>query len=276
MSAGGRFVFLISGLSIAVYVMSSGTGTDTPVPVPGQHADRASHPASSGKLVVSQSEGPSHSFTEPTVVTVAERTVERSVALGQTLAPRGPDAIGRELQKELKRVGCYAGELNGVWTTSTRQAMNAFTDRVNAKLPTNKPDSILLTLVRGYSSKVCGIPCPSGQSLGRTQECAPNALLAPTSGTKLPATPGQAKQTSAWTVKTTAAGGVPVPPAGTEHPIGHPGDVAPLDPPSSSAAPTLQEPAPHHFVRKHSQPPVRQEGSWATNFFKQRDRLNVN
>jgi len=272
MSAGGRFVLLISGLSIAVYVMSSGTGTDVPVSDQGQQEDRASNPASSRKPVATRSEEPSYSFSEPTVVRVMERAVERSVALGQSFSPRGPDAIGRELQKELKRVGCYAGELNGAWTTSTRQAMVAFTDRVNAKLPTNKPDSILLALVRGYSSKVCGTPCPSGQSLSRTQECTPNALLARTSGTKLPTVPGQAKETSAWTVKTTAAGGVPVPPAGTEHP----GDAAPVVPPSSSAGPTLQEPAPHQVVNKHWQPPVRQEGSWSANFFKQRDSLSLN
>ena len=271
MSAGGRFVLLISGLSIAVYVMSSGTGTDVPVSDQEQQEDRASNPASSRKLVATRSEEPSYSFSEPTVVRVIERAVERSVALGQSFSPRGPDAIGRELQKELKRVGCYAGELNGVWTTSTRQAMVAFTDRVNAKLPTNKPDSILLALVRGYSSKVCGTPCPSGQSLGRAQECTPNALLARTSG-KLPTAPGQAKETSAWTVKTTAAGGLPVPPAGT----GHPGDAAPVVPPSSSAGPTLPEPAPHQVVKKHWQPPVRQEGSWSANFLKQQHRLSFN
>src|SRR5215468_10206272 len=152
MSAGGRFVLLISGLSIAVYVMSSGTGTDVPVSDQGQQEDRATNPASSRKLVATPSEEPSYA-SEPTVVRVMDRAVERSVALGQSLPPRGPDVIGRELQKELKRVGCYGGELNGVWTTSTRQAMAAFTDRVNAKLPTNKPDSILLALVRGYSSK---------------------------------------------------------------------------------------------------------------------------
>jgi hypothetical protein len=273
MSAGGRFVLLISGLSMAAYVMSSGIGSDVPIPDHGQQEDRAPHP---GKLVVSRSEEPSYSFTEPTEVTVLERPAEHSVILGQFLAPRDPDAIGRELQKELKRVGCYAGELNGVWTASTRQAMNAFTDRVNAKLPTNKPDGILLALVRGYSSKVCGIPCPSGQGLSRAQECTPNALLARTSATKLLAAPGQARETRAWTVKTTAAGGAPLQPAGIERPIGHLGDVPPLEPSSSTAAPTLQEPAPHHVVKKRWQPPVRPEGSWADNFFKQRYILNLN
>ena len=43
--------------------------------------------------------------------------------------------------------------------------MKLFTDRVNATLPTDEPDSILLTMVRGYQDNVCGKPCPAGQGL---------------------------------------------------------------------------------------------------------------
>ena len=57
----------------------------------------------------------------------------------------------RDLQRELKRVGCYEGEIDGVWTRSTRDAMERFTELANAKLPTHEPDIILLSLVRGYA-----------------------------------------------------------------------------------------------------------------------------
>jgi hypothetical protein len=225
--------------------------------------------APSGNPVAGRSEEPSFSFIQPTVVTLVERPPERFDALGQSLVPRGLDAIGRELQKQLKRVGCYAGALNGVWTTSTRQAMNAFTNRVNAKLPTDKPDTVLLALVQGYSTKVCGIPCPLGQSLSRMQECAPNALLARTNGRKLPAAAGLslAKKTGAWTVTTTAADRAPIPPEGTQQKV---------EPPSSSVGPFVLGPTPHQHLKKQSQPPAKQEGSWAANFFKHRDRLSAN
>jgi hypothetical protein len=59
-------------------------------------------------------------------------------------------ALARALQRELKRVGCYGGEITGVWTTSTRMAMQAFTERVNATLPIDKPDPVLLSLVQGH------------------------------------------------------------------------------------------------------------------------------
>src|SRR5262249_31119331 len=155
-----------------------------------------------------------------------------------------------------------------------RRAMKAFTERVNAKLPTNEPDGILLALVQGHPDKVCGIPCPWGQGLSRTLECTPNALLARTIGTKLTATAGQglAREASAWTVKTTTVGGVPNPTARSEHPD----DAAPVEPPSSSAAPPHQEPAPRRVKGKHWPPPARHEGSWASSFFKQRDRLSLN
>jgi len=188
--------------------------------------------------------------------------VERSLALGQPLNPRGRDAIGRELQKELKRVGCYAGELNGAWTKSTRQAMKVFTDRVNAKLPIDKPDDILLALVQAYPNKVCGVPCPSGQSLSHSQQCIPDVLLARSGRTKLTAASGQ----GAWTVKTVVAGE-----AAAQEGV-HPGDIAPAKPAGSA----MQARAPRRAVRRHWQPTSRHEGGWASNFFKQRDWLSLN
>jgi hypothetical protein len=65
-------------------------------------------------------------------------------------------ALVRSLQFELKRVGCYRGEVNGVWTTSSRMAMKSFTDHVNASLPIDTPDYVLLSLVKGHPEQACG------------------------------------------------------------------------------------------------------------------------
>lgn len=64
-------------------------------------------------------------------------------------------ALVRSLQFELKRVGCYSGEVNGVWTTSSRMAMKSFTERVNASLPIDNPDPVLLSLVKGHQDQAC-------------------------------------------------------------------------------------------------------------------------
>ena len=64
-------------------------------------------------------------------------------------------ALTRILQRELKRVGCYHGDINGVWTDLTRQGMKAFTERANARLPVSEPDQVLLALVQNTQAKSC-------------------------------------------------------------------------------------------------------------------------
>ena len=136
--------------------------------------------------------------------------------------PRDRDTLARELQKELKRVGCYEGELNGVWTPLTRRAMKAFTDRVNATLPVEEPDAILFAMVQGHQDKVCGKPCPSSQGLSEDGRCLPNAILAkaarkglpPAAVAQLPkSNPAPADKPApaitGWSTVTTAAAPVP-------------------------------------------------------------------
>jgi hypothetical protein len=253
MSAAGRIVLYVLSIFIVASMMPSQTVLDVAGPrKQAQHDDDASNPPSGNALPI----------LEPTVVTVVEHPVGRAVSFGQPLVPNSSEAIARELQRELKRVGCYAGYLNGGWTRSTREAMKAFSDRVNAKLPTDKPDSILLALVQGHPEKVCGVPCPSGQSLSHAQQCTPDALLARSGRTKLTAASGQ----GAWTVKTIVAGE-----AAAQEGV-HPGDIAPAKPAGSP----MQARAPKRAVRRHWQPTSRHEGSWASNFFKQRDWLSLN
>ena len=66
------------------------------------------------------------------------------------LTPRDPRArykLVREIQQELRRVGCYWGRMDGSWKYAIKNAMKEFTDRVNATLPLDQPDYIQLTLI---------------------------------------------------------------------------------------------------------------------------------
>ena len=112
----------------------------------------------------------------PVVVTIAEGRA--GPAVPQRSVPKDRVTLGRQLQTELKRVGCYDGDVNGVWTRESREAMSAFIDRANATLPVDEPDGILLTLVRTYDGKVCGERCPAGQGLSHAGQCVPHAILA--------------------------------------------------------------------------------------------------
>ena len=111
----------------------------------------------------------------PEIATLAPRTALGARQLASLPSDRG--SVARDLQRELTRVGCYDGEIHGVWTPAARRAMKAFTDRVNATLPTDEPDYILLSMVQAARDKVCGAGCPAGQGFAEGGRCVPNAIL---------------------------------------------------------------------------------------------------
>jgi hypothetical protein len=188
-------MLILSGLAVAAYAIPSGSGSSAPQsalqadigngPLVGQ-------PPSQDLSVLARLAGfrpipsataraaePVPAFSAPVVVTITQRSSEPAGAPTRAAAvPRDRDALTRELQKELKRVGCYEGELNGAWTPLTRRAMKAFTDRVNATLPVEEPDGVLFAMVQSQQDRVCGKPCPTGQGLGEDGRCLLNAILA--------------------------------------------------------------------------------------------------
>ena len=128
-------------------------------------------------------------FSAPAVVVTIATHPNALKALGQNVAiPKGRDALTRALQEELRRVGCYDGKVNGAWTPTTRRAMKAFIDRVNATLPIEQPDQILYVMVKGKRAQVCGVPCPTGQSFGEDGRCLPEGILAKVKNNVLAAT----------------------------------------------------------------------------------------
>ncbi len=109
-------------------------------------------------------------------------------AAARPVDPTDRAALARALQRELKRVGCYQGEITGVWTTSSRMAMKTFNERVNATLPVDNPDPVLLSLVQGRRERACSAACPAGQTPVEGGTCVPGATTA-----KAGKTPSEAK-----------------------------------------------------------------------------------
>ena len=92
-----------------------------------------------------------------TVVATKSNTAARAVPA--TLEPTDPNSRYKlvvELQRNLKRLGCYWGRIDGSWGPGSKYAMKMFTERVNATLQTDRPDYVLLTLLQGHSGKSCG------------------------------------------------------------------------------------------------------------------------
>lgn len=92
--------------------------------------------------------------------------------------PLDTAALTREIQRHLRRIGCYYGPVSGVWSPSVRQAMKTLTDRINTTLPVDQPDPVLLAMVRGQKGAACSASCPAGQTLARDGRCLPDALVA--------------------------------------------------------------------------------------------------
>jgi hypothetical protein len=308
MSKASGFVLLVAGLAAAAYVVvpwasdmsepdllpsfsnaakllpaSGASEVAVVAPEPQPNAQPVPPP-----IAAAPERPPVPSFSAPVVITLAQRPNESAAPMPQKAGtlPRDRDAIGRELQKELKRVGCYEGELNGAWTPSTRQAMKAFTDRVNATLPTDEPDSILLTLVQAYQDRVCGKPCPVGQGLSETGRCMPSAILA--RAAKKGATPVTTAAApaekltpaiTAWSTTTTAATPAPIPPPAVA-PAGAPpptdGRMALAGPATPEATPPAGTPTPPAATPPAApkRTPKVSEGNWARNVFRHQQSLN--
>ncbi|MEO1711220.1 MAG: hypothetical protein AAFR70_13230, partial [Pseudomonadota bacterium] len=116
---------------------------------------------------------------------------EQSDARIQVASVRPGDRAARsnlvgDIQRELSRVGCYRGRISRRWTKRTRRAMDRFIASVNARLPTNKPDFILLALLRGQPDQACGRP----RKL-QTAKAPPTATQRPQSLTGQPITLGR-------------------------------------------------------------------------------------
>jgi hypothetical protein len=118
----------------------------------------------------------------PVVISVPQRSA------GQNVEVRGEEPrrifslpgdrprLASALQRELRRVGCYDREINGVWTTSSRMAMQTFLEKVNAALPFDEPDVILLSLVEAHKGTACGRFCSTGETLTHPGQCSPHPL----------------------------------------------------------------------------------------------------
>jgi hypothetical protein len=178
MSNMGGVVLVLVGVSVGAYALVSGEDGDASASVPAAVVK--------GLRTAAAPPAPDPSKAP----SVAE--VPRRVPVGEyTPSSRSaPDRLGltREIQLQLKRVGCYQGEINGVWSPSVSRAMKAFTDHVNAALPVEQPDIILLALVQNHRDKAaCGRGCPAGQGLAGDGRCLPNAHIASAAEKKTPA-----------------------------------------------------------------------------------------
>lgn len=81
-----------------------------------------------------------------------------------SIPPAGPNGrdIGRMLQTELKRVGCYEDVIDGEWSGPSRRALNAFNQNAGTKLEASKATLDAVDAVRDKPNRVCPLTCGRG------------------------------------------------------------------------------------------------------------------
>ncbi|MFZ5690346.1 MAG: caspase family protein [Pseudomonadota bacterium] len=89
-------------------------------------------------------------------------------------------AIARELQVELKRVGCDPGTTDGNWTTKSREALEQFNKRAAMSLDTRGATITALETVKVQRGRICALTCGSGErAVGDRCVAIPAASKAP-------------------------------------------------------------------------------------------------
>lgn len=112
-------------------------------------------------------------------VTMTPAIMAATSPVVRTADERGEVApsLTRSLQQELTRVGCYVGRIDGVWSVSTRAAMQRFTEALNARLTLDRPDPAMLALVQGRRGPACTTGCEPGSVAHRNGACMTTASI---------------------------------------------------------------------------------------------------
>ena len=103
----------------------------------------------------------------------AETQIASLAAEAERVAAANRKAMTRSLQIELKRVGCYQGDVTGQFDDATKAAWHSFASLASVAMP-DDVSADALKAVRGVGKRVCPLVCPSGQH-GDGDLCVANA-----------------------------------------------------------------------------------------------------
>ncbi|MCK1388697.1 caspase family protein [Bradyrhizobium sp. 21] len=96
-----------------------------------------------------------------------------SAAPASAASPTGPNVasltpatapadLSRSVQTELGRVGCYSGQADGNWTTSSQRSLSQFNRYAGTKLDVKVASTDALDTVKAKPSRVCPLVCEHG------------------------------------------------------------------------------------------------------------------
>ena len=96
------------------------------------------------------------------VVMRLDATPVRAPTVAEPPAPRSEHELVSALQRELKRVGCDPGEVDGEWGPNSRDALAKFAKNANVALDIDGPSETALAAIVGRKDQVCSALIASG------------------------------------------------------------------------------------------------------------------
>ncbi len=132
--------------TITVEPKTEATGAETAKAEAITEAPAESEAATAGTTVVASAETP-----EATEVASAETSETAEEAAD-------PALLARQLQTELSRVGCYAGEADGDWGRGSASALERFNEAAGLELSVDEPTGEALDAVTAKVETACDAP----------------------------------------------------------------------------------------------------------------------
>lgn len=97
--------------------------------------------------------------TAPSAVPAASAAGTNVAALTPATAPAD---LNRSVQTELGRVGCFSGQADGNWNTSSQRSLSQFNRYAGTKLDVKVASTDALDAVKAKPSRVCPLVCEHG------------------------------------------------------------------------------------------------------------------
>ena len=101
-------------------------------------------------------------FPNSTHRSEAERLIAAIPSAVSAAGAPDPHELARSLQFELKRVGCFNGEVSGNFNDDTKAAWGQFVKLTSIDVP-DAMSSDAINALRGINKRICPLLCPKGQ-----------------------------------------------------------------------------------------------------------------
>ncbi|SRR5581483_11479805 len=76
-----------------------------------------------------------------------------------------PQMLARDLQTELKRLGCLSGDVDGDWGEKSKAALQNFTRHASLSVPSDAPTMAALNAASAMKERVCPLVCDSDERI---------------------------------------------------------------------------------------------------------------